>query len=244
MSATQTYPPDAKVLIVDDDRAMRDGLSNLFRSVALQVHTFSTPTELIAFECSPSPTCLVLDVRLPGQSGLALHQTIVGSAPEMPVVFISGYADTPTAVSALKAGAIDFLDKPFQELDLLSAVGRGLQLSHERLEHTAIMSILTRSFEKLTHREREIMALLSTGLRNKHIGMRLGLSEVTVKMHRANVMRKLEIESLVDLVRIADALGMHHWDQVHDSHSPSVSCRPNEGLRLLTASKRRSAAPR
>lgn len=244
MSKIDIYPPDAKVLIVDDDRAMRDGLDNLFRSVALQVHTFPSAAEFLAFEPSASPACLVLDVRLPELNGIELHQTLRDSMPDMPVIFISAYGDTPTAVSALKAGAIDFLDKPFQERDLLDAVWRGLTLSGERIECSAMLSILRRSFEKLTQREREIMVLLSSGLRNKHIGIRLGLSEVTIKMHRANVMRKLEIDSLVDLVRIADALGMHTVDEIRGATPASMCCRPNEGLRLLAASRRKTAPPR
>jgi len=201
--------PAPIVFVVDDDMSVREGLSALFRSVGLQVKSFTSPEEFLQSGPVPDgPSCMVLDVRLPGLSGLDFQSELTKSNIQLPIVFMTGHGDIPMTVRAMKAGAIEFLPKPFRDQDMLDAVQAGLQQDRERRRHAGDSSKLRASFDRLTPREREIMALVTSGLMNKQIAGEIGVSEVTVKLHRGKVMRKMEAKSLAELVRMADALGV------------------------------------
>jgi FixJ family two-component response regulator len=201
--------PTATVFVVDDDTSVREGLSALFRSVGLQVRLFASPAEFLQSRPVPDgPSCMVLDVRLPGLSGLDFQSELTKSNMQLPIVFMTGHGDIPMTVRAMKAGAVEFLPKPFRDQDMLDAVQVGLEQDRERRKHAGDSSKLKASFDSLTPREREIMALVTSGLMNKQIAGEIGVSEVTVKLHRGKVMRKMEAKSLAELVRMADALGV------------------------------------
>ena len=196
------------VLVVDDDPAIRAALDGLFRSVGHRVRTFPTAR---AFQESPRedvPGCLVLDVRLPGFSGLEFQRELARLGEAIPIVFITGHGDVPMSVAAMKAGAIEFLTKPFRDQDLLDAVHRGIDIDRARRARAAEAARLNGLFAMLTAREREIFTRVASGRMNKQIAADLGLSEVTIKVHRAQVMQKLQARTLADLVRIADRLGI------------------------------------
>ncbi len=194
------------VLIVDDDLAMRESLESLFRSVGHGVLAFASAQAFLAVALPEMPCCLVLDVRLPQMSGLEFQRELNRLHIEIPVVFITGHGDVPMSVAAMKAGAIEFLTKPFREQDLLDAVHRGLAMDAGRRQALAGLGALKARLDLLTAREREVMALVVEGQANKQIAAALGLSEVTVKAHRAQVMRKMQARSLPDLVRFVDRL--------------------------------------
>ncbi len=196
------------VIVVDDDEAVREGLSSLFRSVGLQVALFASAAELLAAKLPDSPRCLVLDIRLPGVSGLDFQGQLVRSQVSMPIIFMTGHGDIPMSVRAMKAGAVDFLTKPFRDQDMLDAVSAALRIDRERREAQAANTRLQGLYDGLTERERQIMAMVTAGLMNKQVAGEVGLSEITVKIHRGNVMRKMEARSLADLVRMAGALGI------------------------------------
>jgi FixJ family two-component response regulator len=198
--------PDSIVFIVDDDASFRDSLESLLRSVG-QVST-SYPSARAFLEAAPPdlPACLVLDVRLPEQSGLELQRALAEQEVRLPVIVITGHGDIPMSVAAMKAGAIDFLTKPFRDQDLLDAIQRGVRLDRERRAEAVQLAALRQRHATLTPREREIMAMVAEGLPNKQIAAALGLREVTVKVHRAQVMRKLGAKSLPELARIGDRL--------------------------------------
>jgi FixJ family two-component response regulator len=198
--------PDSIVFIVDDDASFRDSLESLLRSVG-QVST-SYPSARAFLEAAPPdlPACLVLDVRLPEQSGLELQRALAEQEVRLPVIVITGHGDIPMSVAAMKAGAIDFLTKPFRDQDLLDAIQRGVRLDRERRAEAVQLAALRQRHATLTPREREIMAMVAEGLPNKQIAAALGLREVTVKVHRAQVMRKLGAKSLPELARISDRL--------------------------------------
>jgi FixJ family two-component response regulator len=198
--------PDSIVFIVDDDASFRDSLESLLRSVG-QVST-SYPSARAFLEAAPPdlPACLVLDVRLPEQSGLELQRALAEQEVRLPVIVITGHGDIPMSVAAMKAGAIDFLTKPFRDQDLLDAIQRGVRLNRERRAEAVQLAALRQRHATLTSREREIMAMVAEGLPNKQIAAALGLREVTVKVHRAQVMRKLGAKSLPELARISDRL--------------------------------------
>jgi len=198
------------VYVVDDDLAVREALSGLFRSVGLQVKTFAAPPEFLASRLADVPSCLVLDVRLPGHSGLEFQTELAKANIGVPVIFITGHGDIPMSVRAMKAGAIEFLTKPFRDQDLLDAVQAGLERDRARRDLAAADSELRGRFEQLTAREREAMAFVTSGLMNKQIAAEMGLSEITVKVHRGNVMRKMGAKSLAELVRMADVLRLPH----------------------------------
>jgi FixJ family two-component response regulator len=194
------------IFVVDDDASVRDAISNLLESVGLQAKTFES-TEAFWKAARPSaPSCLVLDVRLPGVSGLEFQEQLAKANVSIPIIFITAHGDVPMTSRAMKAGAIEFLMKPFQKDDLLAAVRHGLDRDRIRREEQAEVSSLQSRAEQLTSREREVMDLVVTGLINKQIGAQLGLSEVTVKAHRSRVMQKMEATSLAELIRMSDRL--------------------------------------
>ena len=200
--------PEVIVYIVDDDADLRDALSNLFRSVGLPVGVFGSAAELMESQLAEVPSCLVLDIRLPGVSGLDFQTQLVRAGVRMPIVFMTGHADIPMSVRAMKAGAIDFLTKPFRDQDMLDAVYSAIEVDRKRRQADADVAGLNQLYGSLTKREREVMAFVTRGLMNKQIAGELGLSEITVKIHRGNVMRKMGVRSVADLVRAAERLGL------------------------------------
>jgi FixJ family two-component response regulator len=196
------------VFVIDDDRSIREALAGLLRSVGLTVQSFGSTQEFLQSERPDRPGCLVLDVRLPGRSGLDLQRELVESDIHLPIVFITGHGDIPMSVRAIKAGALEFLTKPFHDQELLDAIQLGIERDRARRRDAAAIAGLRERFDSLTRREREIMALVVTGRMNKQIAADLAVSEITVKVHRGHVMRKMGARSLAELVRMADRLGV------------------------------------
>ena len=196
------------VLVVDDDSAMRDALTNLFLSVGLRVEVFGSAPELLRSSLPNVVSCLVLDIRLPGVTGLDFQAELAEAGIHIPIIFMTGHGDIPMSVQAMKAGAVDFLTKPFRHHEMLHAVNRALAADRKRRAEQKIISELRVMYELLTSREREVFVLVTAGLVNKRIAAELGVSEITVKVHRTQVTRKMRTRSLADLVRIADALGI------------------------------------
>ena len=194
------------VYVIDDNPALREALDGLIRSVHLSARTFASTDEFLRFKRPDVPACLVLDVRLPGLSGLDFQREMAKSGVDLPVIFITGHGDVPMSVRALKAGAIEFLPKPFRDQDLLDAIYLGIERDRTRRRQSAVIEALRGYFGKLTSRERQIMLKVTSGRPNKQIAAELKLSEVTVKVHRRHVMRKMRARSLADLVRMADKL--------------------------------------
>lgn len=194
------------VFIVDDDPSMRASIESLLLSVGHMTQAFATTQEFVLSERPDVPGCLVLDVRLPGRSGLEFQQELTRSDIRIPIVFITGHGDVAMSVTAMKAGAIEFLTKPFRDQDLLDAVHRGIEIDRGRRAESVMLAELWQRFDSLTPREREVMALVAAGQLNKQIAAELDLSEITVKVHRGQVMRKMQAKSLPDLVRFADRL--------------------------------------
>ncbi|CAO3424824.1 response regulator transcription factor [Azospirillum argentinense] len=192
------------VAIIDDDPSIRESLVSLLRSVGLTALPFASAQEFLQQRLPDAPGCLVLDVRLPGQSGLEFQRELSGTDIHLPVVFITGHGDIPMSVTAMKAGAVEFLAKPFRDQDLIDAVHTGIERDRDRRRTLDALCDLRERFRSLTPREREVMRLVAAGQLNKQIAAELQLSEITVKVHRANVMRKMQARSLPDLVRIAD----------------------------------------
>lgn len=200
----------ATVLVVDDDPSLCSAIGSLLRSVGLEVATFSSVAEFLEANLPAGAGCLILDIRLPGRSGLDLQAELVSEDIRIPIIFISGHGDVRMTVQAMKAGAIDFLTKPFSDRDLLDAVAAALRLDSTRRQGEEKLSNLQARFQSLTSREREVMAHVTSGLLNKQTAHEMGLSEITVKVHRGNVMRKMAAKSLPELVRMAEALGPLH----------------------------------
>ncbi|MFO1108055.1 MAG: response regulator [Bradyrhizobium sp.] len=196
------------VFVVDDDARMRSSLSSLLRSVGLQVRVFAAASEFLQEKRPAVPSCLVLDVRLPGESGLDFQAELSRLGIRIPIIFMTGHGDIPMTVRAMKAGAVEFLTKPFREQDMLDAVKLALERDRSRLRSEKASSGLKSSFETLTVREREIMTLVASGLMNKQVAGKIGLSEITVKVHRGRIMQKMGARTLADLVRMAEALGI------------------------------------
>ena len=198
----------AVVFVIDDDEDLRDGLSNLLRTVDLQVKGFASATDFLKSRLPDAPSCLVLDVRLPGISGLDFQSELVSKNIGMPIVFMSAHGDIPMTVRAMKAGAVEFLPKPFHDQSMLDAVHSALEKDRQRRKGIGDTAQLRSRFDSLSSREQEIFAYVASGLLNKQIAAEVALSEITVKVHRASVMRKMGAKSLADLVRMADALGV------------------------------------
>jgi FixJ family two-component response regulator len=194
------------VFVIDDDPSVRDALAGLLRSVGLEVQSFGSTQEFLQSTRPDAPGCLVLDVRLPGRSGLDFQRELAESSMHMPIVFITGHGDIPMSVRAMKAGAIEFLTKPFHDQELLDAIQLGIERDRARRRDAATVAALWQRFDSLTPREREIMALVAAGRLNKQIAGDIEVSEITVKVHRGQVMRKMQAKSLAELVRMADRL--------------------------------------
>lgn len=197
------------VLVVDDDPSLREALAALFRSVGLNAEVFGSTTALLERRPPDVESCLVLDVRLPGVSGLDFHAQVEKLYREIPVIFVTGHGDIPMSVRAMKAGAVDFLAKPFRDQDMLDAVAAALARDRARRSSLEEITALHARFRSLTAREREIMMRVTAGLMNKQIAAEIGLSEITIKIHRGSVMKKMEARSLADLVRMAESLLAH-----------------------------------
>jgi FixJ family two-component response regulator len=194
------------VFVVDDDRSVREGLVDLINSVGLKVQGFGSAREFLQRQIPDTPACLVLDVRLPGLSGLDLQRQLVRSEHPIPVIFITGHGDIPMSVRAMKEGAVEFLTKPFRDQDLLDAIHQALDSDRAARQQRAKAAELRCRYESLTPREREVMQLVVRGLLNKQIASELGASEVTIKMHRGQVMHKMRAESIVELLRMAETI--------------------------------------
>ena len=195
-----------RVVVIDDDRSVREALESLLESVGLHVDLYGSVAEFLAAASVDAPTCLVLDVRLPGQGGLEFQRTLAAAGVGTPIIFITGHGDIPMSVQAMKGGAIEFMTKPFRDQDLLDAIQSGLDRDRARQERERGLAQLRALFESLTARERQIMGLVTKGLLNKQIASEVGVSEITVKVHRASLMRKMEATSLADLVLKAEKL--------------------------------------
>ena len=207
------------VFVIDDDASLRESLSSLFRSVGLRVVPFESTVGFLKTKLPESPSCLVLDVRLPGLGGLDFQTELARADVHIPVVFMTGHGDIPMSVRAMKAGAVEFLTKPFRDQDMLDAVQIGLERDRSRRETAGRTAMLKAKFDSLTPREQEIMGHVTAGLMNKQIASDIGVSEITVKLHRGNVMRKMGARSLAELVRMADALGICRTQSPNQTHS-------------------------
>jgi FixJ family two-component response regulator len=194
------------VCVIDDDEDIRAALGSLLRAAGYQTRTFASPEEFLS--CGREAACLVLDVHLKDADGLAFQQELLESEATVPVVLMTGYGDIPMSVRAMKAGAINFLTKPFSDADMIAAVGEAVARTARDRQQAHAQDDARALFERLTAREREVLSLVTAGLMNKQVAARLGVSEVTVKIHRGNLMRKMQAQSLADLVRMAEALGV------------------------------------
>jgi FixJ family two-component response regulator len=200
--------PEHVVFIIDDDVAMRETLGSLFRSVGLRVELFGSAREFAQIKMPDAASCLVLDIRLPGVSGLDFQAELAVAGIRVPIIFMTGHGDIPMSVQAMKAGAIDFLTKPFRDQDMLDAVGKALERDQKRRDSEIAVADIRVRLGSLTAREREVMGFVIEGFLNKQVAAKLGVSEITVKVHRVNMMRKMKARSVIDLVGMADSLGI------------------------------------
>jgi FixJ family two-component response regulator len=196
------------VYVIDDDTSMRESLKSLFSSVGLRVETFGAAPEFLGKELPDAAVCLVVDVRLPGLSGLDFQSELAKANIDVPIIFITGHGDIAMTVKAMKAGAVEFLPKPFRDQDLLDAVKLALEKDEAKRQSGKTSASVRSLFESLTPREQEVIGLVTAGLMNKQVAAEMGVSEITVKVHRGNAMRKMKANSLADLVRMADMLGI------------------------------------
>jgi FixJ family two-component response regulator len=201
--------PEPIVFVIDDDASMRRALTNLFQSVGLAVEVFGSASEMLQSKLPNVASCLVLDIRLPGLSGLDFQTELAKASIHIPIIFMTGHGDIPMSVRAMKGGAVDFLTKPFRDQDMLDAVVTAIERDRKRREVEKVVANLNALFATLTPREREILALVASGLMNKQVAAELGLAEITVKIHRGHIMKKMAARSLADLVRKAETLGIH-----------------------------------
>jgi FixJ family two-component response regulator len=199
-------PEEPIVYVVDDDASVREALRNLFRSVGLRVEVFGSGPEFLQRKLADAASCLILDIRLPRLSGLDFQVELAKAGIHIPIIFMTGHGDIPMTVRAMKAGAVDFLTKPFRDQDMLDAVTAAIERDRNNRNEAKILSHLHALFATLTAREREVMALVTAGLMNKQIASEIGIAEITVKIHRGNIMRKMAAKSLADLVKMAQAL--------------------------------------
>ena len=199
---------DPVVFVVDDDASMRRALANLFQSVGLQVEAFGSAPELLQRQLPDVASCLVLDIRLPGLSGLDFQNELARANIQIPVIFMTGHGDIPMTVRAMKSGAVDFLTKPFRDQDMLDAVVAAIERDRKRRAADKITANFQALFDTLTPRERDVLALVTSGLMNKQVAAELGLAEITVKIHRGHIMKKMGARSLADLIRMAETLGI------------------------------------
>ena len=199
---------DPIVFIVDDDLSVRDSLSNLFRSVGLRTAAFGSAHEFLQHKLPDVPSCLILDIRLPRLSGLDFQAELAKADIHIPIIFMTGHGDIPMTVRAMKAGAVDFLTKPFRDQDMLDAVTTAIERDRTRRNEARALANLRAAFATLTPRERQIMSLVTAGLMNKQVAAEIGVAEITVKIHRGHIMRKMAAKSLPDLVRMAQILGI------------------------------------
>jgi FixJ family two-component response regulator len=200
---------NATIAIVDDDPSVREGLSSLIRSAGLKVETFASAQEFLARPDDETPSCIVLDLQLPGLSGLDLQKRMAEAGLEIPIVFLTGHGNIPASVQAMKAGAVEFLTKPFDDEELLRAIQEAVQRDRQTRQQHADIRELQNRYQSLTAREQEVMQQVVSGLLNKQVAAELHITEYTVKIHRGRVMRKMHAESLADLVRMAENLGIH-----------------------------------
>ncbi|WP_376712123.1 response regulator transcription factor [Bradyrhizobium hereditatis] len=215
MTGRSVPPPDsvasaeeAVVFVIDDDESVRQALRNLFRSIGLRVEVFGSAHEFLQHKLPNVPSCLILDIRLPRLSGLDFQAELAKADIHIPIIFMTGHGDIPMTVRAMKAGAVDFLTKPFRDQDMLDAVAAAIERDRARRDEAKVLSELQALFATLTPRERQVMKLVTAGRMNKQIAAEIGIAEITVKIHRGHIMRKMGAKSLPDLVRMAELLGV------------------------------------
>ena len=221
------------VFIIDDDASVRDAVTDLLRSVGLGAESFGSTQEFLQSTRPDAPACIVLDVRLPGPSGLEFQRMLNNSGIHLPIIFISGHGDIPMSVRAMKSGAVEFLTKPLHEQELLDAVQAGIERDRARRQEGKVVAELQERFDSLTPREREVLTLVISGCRNKQIADQAKLSEMTVKVHRSQIMRKMRAKSLVDLVRMADKLGVSTTKVVSHLNQSTTGLIPTALIRYL-----------
>lgn len=209
-SQGSSFTAEPVVIIVDDDVDLRDALANLFASIGLRVKAFGSAAEMLDSELPNAPSCLVLDIRLPGISGLEFQGQLARSGLRLPVVFMTGHGDIPMSVRAMKAGAVDFLTKPFRDQDIIDAVSSAIERDRNRRQAEVAVDGVRDLYKSLTPRESELMWFVTKGLLNKQIAAEMGLAEITVKIHRGNMMKKMGAASVAELTRMAETLGIHN----------------------------------